>query len=316
MGCLINPNSRVSCGLTGTGSVPGQSGDQIEPILENKSRTPTGFSTKSAHNNRRNPRPINYGKAQMYDVWEVARAATAAELFFLPMRFSAQEGAERGPITFTDAGFGPTNNPTREGILDMEHLGGIESVNIVVSVGTARKSRPARRHIIDRIRGWVDTMTDTEVVHDQMSRLEKKENLRYFRLNGPETLDVKLDEWLPRKWSSRFTDQAPGQKTFIKIESAWFRWATEVENENYLRKCAKALVQHRRDRVRSEARWERFATCATFACKLCAKGPFDNRDDFRDHLTSVHGHLSTELEKELDRHKEEWQYQERVSLEP
>src|SRR5205085_1147612 len=106
-------------------------------------RTDTGRSNDSAarrQGRERHRRAINYGKAQKFQIWEVARAATAAPLYFEPLKIEIP--GNTGHLLFTDGGFNYTNNPTAEGTREIEDLSGSNSIGVVVSIGTARRSEP------------------------------------------------------------------------------------------------------------------------------------------------------------------------------
>jgi len=76
-------------------------------------------------------------------------------------------GAPKVPqrCTFSDGGFGQTNNPTQEGVLEIESLHGKHYVGVVVSVGTARGSKePRGKSILRRVKQLAETATDPENV--------------------------------------------------------------------------------------------------------------------------------------------------------
>lgn len=305
-GLSANTNSRVSTGLSRTDTTT-HPGETMEGMLANRRPTRTGLSMGSTNRNQQLTRHINYGDAQMFEIWQVVRAATAADMFFRPMRIPKKEDY----MSFTDGGFGPTNNPTREGISEIEYLRDISSVNIVVSIGTARKDQQPKNHIVGKTKRWVDRLADPEEVNRQVEVLQDRERFDFFRLNAPQdqALDVGLDEWKPGGLSSRFSRKASGHRTIEKIERAWDKWAADKTSQDRLRDCAVMLVQHRRARAKLRARWERFATCAKFTCPHCMDyGPFHNRDKFRDHITNSHDYQQNGLERKLDSCKEEWRY--------
>ena len=290
-----DPNPRVATGMSNS-AAPRNSPNPVDRTLAGRGRTQTGFSARSTQN-RPKTEHINYGEADDLEVWQVARAATAADFYFRPMVV--------GNMSLTDSGFGSTNNPTREAILEMDRIKSIKSVKTVVSVGTARKDQKAKKNIIAWTKGMVNRHANPEAVHGQVELLRTREGFDYFRLNDHDgNLDVALDEWEPGNIKSRLSSKAPGHKTKLAIETAWNKWLTDGDNLDELRRCAATLVEHRRKRTDSRPRWERFATCVEFFCPECpTRDAFYNRDEFRDHCKE-HGFGG----HGLDKHKKEWKY--------
>jgi hypothetical protein len=87
----------------------------------------------------------NYGPAHNFEIWEVARATTAAPPYFDPLKISAlnrsnsnQSSSHQHRMIFTDGGFGQSNNPTLESFREVlrKNAARIDRVGIVVSIGT------------------------------------------------------------------------------------------------------------------------------------------------------------------------------------
>ena len=265
---------------------------------------------------RKRVRNINYGDAQDFEIWEVARAATAAPFYFDPLKIDIRGSSEH--MILTDAGFSHTNNPTKEGINEIEGMYGTESIGIVVSVGTARrdecnlKSGPmAFKSKVEKFAQMAtpSLATDTERVHSEMATnsSRSKDYFRYYRMNDPDGLKMALDEWEPK--SNRFNKKS-GWKTLETIQIAFSKWAGN--NTAHLQSCAEELVRCRRARSVNRAKWERYATGAEFICRVrgCQKGSFDNREQFLKHLTREHAVRDiNDLEKELAECRRDWQYQ-------
>ena len=119
---------------------------------------------------------VNFGPAAQMEIWQVARAATAAPMYFreLEYQFPSQDPAIRH--FFSDGGFGLTNNPTMLGIQEIEIAFGEDKVGVILSIGTARAdAKPGRRGIFHRIKGSFERATDPKhVAH--MVNYQKREN--------------------------------------------------------------------------------------------------------------------------------------------
>ena len=203
-------------------------------------------------------RRTNYGDAPQYEIWQVARAATAAPFYFKPMIID--HGSTQ--MSYTDGGLFTRNNPTSEGIQEVEEGFGIGSLDTVVSIGTAKALKPDGKTTISRGEQMIDRAGDPEQVHDQIQAQADK-TYGYFRFNDTRGIDVDFDDCLPRKKWPR-NRVSPGFLTYQKIETAWNEWASRIENFNALKRCAERLVEIRWARKGDEARWERFATCAEY----------------------------------------------------
>lgn len=262
----------------------------------NTGRTNTGSFTEASGATRREARrsdTINHGKAQKFEVWEVARAATAAKFYFKPLEMVLPGSIEH--MIFEDGGFGKANNPTLVGTHELEDLYG-HKLGIIVSVGTARKDEENKKGsfflTVPRFtRKAVNNDTDPEAVHKSMDRKANESSLSYSRLNDPGKLGVELDEWEPKK--AMFNKKkTSGSTTLSTIEGAFGKWASDIDNVKQLANCAAALVKCRRARIMDGDVWERFATGATFTCparsRKCDGEDFFNRTVFREHLREKH----------------------------
>ena len=256
---------------------------------------------------------INYEKAQQLEVWQVARAATAAKFYFEPLK--VENSRIGGFSEFTDGGFGHNNNPTRTGKQEIEDLHGRSSIGIIVSVGTARKLKKDAKKanffstIPDSAREFADTATDPEIVHNEMQRDHDNHNgFPYFRLNHPGGLQTELDEWEPKH--KMYNKKVSGEKTIADIESAFAKWAAKRDNIQQLEECAAALVARRRERMFTK-KWERYATGSHFECRVkgCDPGDFFHRHQFSNHLSRHHFFEGDELKDEVSQCRRHWRYQ-------
>ena len=255
---------------------------------------------------------VNYGKAQQFHIWEVARAATAARFYFEPLKIFMP--GYRDCILFEDGGFSYANNPTQEGTNELEDLYGNNTIGIIVSVGTARKDESKKEKkavfmtIPNEAKHIAANATDPEAAHKYMKRHSKnRESLSYYRLNDPGRLDVKLDEWEPKR---TMFNKTSGSATLKNIRDAFGTWASDTEVGDQLRDCAAALVKCRRDRLGDEDKWERFATGARFTCRArgrCNAADFLSRTSFREHLMQEHGDWPND-KSEVEKCKKTWRY--------
>ena len=278
------------------------------------SRSHTGNSRDinvSGREWRGQSRNVNYGNAQDFEIWEVARAATAAPLYFEPLEIEIPGRPER--MLFTDGGFNYTNNPTIEGTKDIEEAHKIHSINVVVSVGTARKNeRPGENGLFplySKGKGLAHQLTDPEVVHREMTEKSGRDGFQYYRLNDPGRLDLELDQWEPKR--SRYNRSA-GSTTIQSIAKAFNEWAGERANHRDLEKYAALLVRCRKARVSNASMWERYATGCQFTCRFtgCDREDFLNRDLFRAHLRNDHpSREQNDENREVEECRKSWQYQ-------
>lgn len=281
-------------------------------------RTNTGVSTNTNATQRRRQRKKsliypNYEKAQQLEVWQVARAATAAKFYFEPLKI---ENARVGGFAeFTDGGFGQANNPTRTGKQEIEDLHGSTSIGVVVSIGTARKFKKDAKKatffstIPASAREFADTATDPEIIHNEMQRdHDRYKEFPYYRLNYPGGLQTELDEWEPKR--KMYNKKDGGSTTISDMDSAFNEWAAEPDNMQQLQECAAALVARRRGRMYT-SKWERYATGSHFECRVkgCDPGDFFDRQQFENHLSENHYFEGDELKDEMSRCRIHWRYQ-------
>ena len=284
-------------------------------------RAHTARSTMSASQSTRQmekaPRTLNYEKAQKFEIWQVARAATAAPWYFEPLK--VEKARTSGHIYFTDGGFSRNNNPTRRGQLEIEELHGSNSIGIVVSVGTARTENVDRNsqwwRFVNKVpremKGMAHDLSDPEQVHEDMQKEQEKQDFPYFRLNHRDGLNIELDRWEPKQgW---FKPPA-GSKTISIIDNAFGRWACDVPTINVLKDCATRLVECRRRRMHTP-KWERFATGARYRCRRhrCGLNVFEG-EEFKAHLKKEHNIPEEELESEKEYCEDRWQYQDSTTL--
>ena len=282
------------------------------------SRVTTGLSTNTSASKPKPPtrNGTNYEAAQGLEVWQVARAATAADFYFKPW---IHRSSSR-PMLLTDGGFGPNNNPTEVARQEIENIHGGGSTDIIVSVGTARRTRPETAKgfftvVPKSMRKWANELTDPEPVHirmeDKYNELlleESAQSFDYHRLNHPGGLQVELDEWQPRKSKN---NTASGSKTMEAIRNGVYAYLNEDGVRKEIDECAAKLVKRRQARSGTRE-WERFATVAKYRCCWtgCYLEDFSNDRDFENHLRWKHSENPADLKRQVDRCRTRWQYQE------
>ncbi|KAF2731010.1 FabD/lysophospholipase-like protein [Polyplosphaeria fusca] len=250
-----------------------------------------------------------YGKADPFEIWEVARAATAAPMYFKAIKFENETRSGTTKTYFSDGGFSHTNNPAEEGVKEIELLHGATNIGIVVSMGTARgPANSAGRGTISLFKTTVADNTDPEKVHARLYERFKDQEC-YFRFNDLNGIDVELDEW--RK-NTLFT-RKPGRKTLDKIESGFHKWYSNGRVAKDIDHCAQLLVAQRTMRMHDRSRWDLYATGTYFPCHIdgCTREVFYNKERFKQHLTADHDISEREIERIIHEQTRGFKYQSR-----
>jgi len=208
-------------------------------------------------------------------------------------------------ICFSERGNGLIKNPTLEGITELEELHGIKGLGAVVSVGTSlNKPQADGKGIFKIAHTAFDRITDQNHVAENVDALELS---AYWRFNDENGIGVALDEWEPNAYFSKH----PGAKTLEKIETKFKKWALDVDNNKKLKDCAIQLVARRRARTMNAAKWEVYATNASFACIHgdCRDKPFADRTTLEKHMRRNHAVTDSEAQRMVERGTKTWQYQ-------
>ena len=235
------------------------------------------------------PRPhrrkINFGPAEPMEVWQVARAATAAPLYFEPFETSVDH-VDNSFRRFTDGGLHAPNNPTLEGIREVGGLNGHNTLHLVMSVGTARTNEPPGRSLPQQVKNIIDMGSDPQQVHETVDLESKSETngFEYFRFNDTDGTQVAMDECEPRRGNS------PGSRTFETLRNHFQRWVTDhPELRESLWSCAVLLVKQRRKRTQDKAAWETFSTGSKYRCPYTrCEEIYLNRDALIEHVNQEH----------------------------
>lgn len=286
--------------------------------------------------------PLNPGRGTKFAAWKVARAATAAYLYFKPLEIALDDGEViRRPTTrlsrmltgglnkqqgategkrrtrktalLSDAGFVRVNNPSTKVLEELRSIfrNGPKKVANWVSIGTARQISPHGISTLSSIlKKAVAELGDPEGEHQQMSRLKPKE-FEYYRLNEPDGLPgIEMDDWQPRRSPNS------GAETIGVMKAAFNRWVAEPANQAVVQKAATSLLEIRRARTSDRSMWERFALERLFICpaKDCYLDPDETwhyRDPFIQHLQSVHGYDDIQVREAVKNSSRDWEYKSR-----
>ncbi|KAI9684284.1 MAG: hypothetical protein M1822_005757 [Bathelium mastoideum] len=273
-------------------------------------RTRTETSLSGANRALTQPSTVKSpsGEAHKWPIWKVALAATAVPLYFGTLGADAHVNGMQKKVEYVDGGLHEDNNPTREGIREVESL---SSLGTVVSIGTSRGDVYSRISIKRIIQQHINEGSNPEGVHQAVTRKMRKRRKPYYRFNNPGALSMALDEWKPR---GPFTKE-PGSQTRKAIKESFDKWVPE--NMENLRDCAKELVKRRRERSNDYAKWEHFAHATRYWCQVkpCnATAAFIDRDEFLKHFRHEHGNKAPGASEEeiIKEHAQpiQWQYQE------
>jgi hypothetical protein len=278
------------------------------------------------HFRRRNssptsPYPRNPGQASTLHIWQVARAATAAPLYFAPFvifpdgdkpqpkDFLVPPGQ---PVTFIGACFGDSTNPSKEAFYEVTTLKETIGTFVSIGTGTGGRSNKFSASLISRLSAGIKIVGDHETAHLDTQSLSQEHGFGYFQLNEYGGLtDLGFDEWEPR---------TSGRQTRQKILLAFQKWSINPTVLDMLRRCAHELVRRRRLRARDASRWERFALKAFFDCtedncRQPGNKRWYNRNDFQRHLVEDHKMKEgPDLQKIINKYREIWRYKPGVDV--
>lgn len=250
---------------------------------------------------------FNTGSASNTKVWKIARATSAAPLYFSRKTI--------GNSSYIDGGMG-CNNPAEVMSREVKSVHGREP-ELIISIGTGTKPsngtgdrKPTRKkRVLDNGRNVLftikrrlpDIATQSEETHailfDHLKSLQSTGGSKYpmyFRFNVPDLGTVKLDEWL----STANSAEPDGKITLDKIEEMTLDYLEKPGVTKELETCAKELVQRRRKRAETD-RWEQFATHTTYHCPpdsseqvhKCESLSFSTRDKLRQHASQHHEYI-------------------------
>ena len=134
---------------------------------------------------------LNPGPASSFQIWEAARATTAAPLYFTPLNHENQE--------FYDGGI-TSNNPTLQVLGEMQALLPHTPINCVVSLGSGitPPKKPAAGSSDAAIRLLTTVVTDTQDTERLAFAIADSRGFPYFRFNLDLGRRIAMDEWIDR----------------------------------------------------------------------------------------------------------------------
>ncbi|KAL8725338.1 MAG: hypothetical protein Q9181_006448 [Wetmoreana brouardii] len=227
------------------------------------------------HNIRRTQEPVLYprnpGDSSEFDIWEVARATSAAPSYFKSTRLYEYYGAAAN-----------ISNPSREVYEEVSHLNKVhESIELLLSIGTgnAKGNTTKAKHSLQK-----ELNDISDLVHRKVVEASEQTAFSYYRWDVQDGLqDVRLDEWKP---------VSSGEITLARIERATNRYLEAGHVGDKIRECAISLVNARMLRAQT-MRWESYATGTRYRCPIAGceyqSIRFQNRNELMDHLQKVHG---------------------------
>ena len=165
-----------------------------------------------------------------FQIWQVARATSAATLYFPPLYV--------GDEFIYDGGFQGTNNPTLQALDEVMYIDRRtpKTSTAFVSIGSGHSPVTSRKQpsLFRIIKESIKLLTDPERTHSQMQHRAATHDFPYFRFSGP-SLTTRFDEWRP--------------STVSDIESETKQYLGQSEVINKLQKCAEVLVVQWRSRM-------------------------------------------------------------------
>jgi len=189
--------------------------------------------------------PSNPGPASDLQIWEVARATSAAPLLFPEMKVQGQ--------IFVDGGL-TTNNPCQDALRDVAfvHHDKLKDTCLVsIGSGIFRDQRLPNPKLFGRERKiwnashilvlFRNIVTQTETTDTDIHELSLDHGFPYFRFNPDLDRDISLDEWTKQHGSN-------GSKKGGTLRDIDRLTDIYLENEKIkksLRKCASAIVLHK-----------------------------------------------------------------------
>ena len=226
----------------------------------------------------------NPSESHPFDIWQVARATSAAPLFFKSVSLFEDR--------YYDAAE-DINNPSLEIVNEVAHLSGgtYDAIDVLLSIGGGNTNGNIPKTKFGS-GGLLQDMADiSEIIHKKVRSESKIHLFAYYRLDVEEGLqDVHLDEWKPKP---------SGARTIERIKAATNKYLRRGDVKSQCHQCAVALVQRRTQRAQT-MRWESFATGTRYKCPIerCpdANERYENRNGLLDHLRMQHDYAPPDEE--------------------
>ncbi|KAI1293340.1 acyl transferase/acyl hydrolase/lysophospholipase [Xylaria venustula] len=186
------------------------------------------FDASPARGAMSGPGLYNSGPADDCQIWQVARATSAAPTYFPPIEINGR--------SFMDSGIG-VNNPaavalTEVGLLNMGRI----KTTLLISIGTGSAPSYSRFGIFNLLKAVINTATSTEETHQRLLDSTEYSGVPYFRFGGP-SLNIELDEWRRKK-----RDSGERLHTIEFIRRQTINYLERDEVRDSIRECAKLLV--------------------------------------------------------------------------
>jgi patatin-like phospholipase/acyl hydrolase len=226
----------------------------------------------------------NPSDSHTFDIWQVARATSAAPLFFKSISLFDDR--------YYDAAE-DINNPSLEVVNEISLIsrGSHDAIDVLLSIGggNAHGNMPKTKFGGG---GLLQEMTAiSAVVHEKVRSESKAHFFAYYRLDVEEGLqDVGLNEWKPK---------SSGARTIERIKHATDRYLGRADVRSQCHQCAAALVRKRTQRAQTML-WECFATGTRYKCpeKECPSPNerYQNRNSLMDHLRMQHDYAPPDAE--------------------
>ncbi|KAI1149764.1 hypothetical protein F4825DRAFT_453150 [Nemania diffusa] len=170
---------------------------------------------------------LNPGPASSFQIWEAARATTAAPGYFPPLKHGDQK--------FYDGGI-TSNNPSLQALGEMQALLPHTPINCIVSIGTgAMPPLAAASHGAFRV--LTSVLTETQNTERLAFATANGLEIPYFRFNPQLQRHFAIDEWISRGFSLQDTN-----KTLNNLRESVEKYLENVEVIAELRKCAEILA--------------------------------------------------------------------------
>jgi hypothetical protein len=252
--------------------------------------------------------PKNPGKADDYEIWEVAQATTAAPTYFKAARLK-DPANPNAFVEYTDGGV-RNNNPSLvaydEVVRKEKFYEGPKDrhpILLLLSIGSGQFSTKSERlkqklTLLGRLLKWLkfshfrdrkymlarlrNALTDPEETVDTVRlRMEGDARRPYFRWTGGTAIaGLKLDFWKEAVKPNEFS-------TAQIIEASIMQYVAHDKVREEMDCCAHALVERRRKRVQDRDKWIRFAHCTTIRCPYC---PHETQTRYllKQHIENAH----------------------------
>lgn len=234
------------------------------------------------------PMELNPGTAHSIPIWQVARATTAAPMYFDTIKISNRK--------FGDGGFG-TNNPALRMFFEVCQMNGNDPkcIKLLLSIGTgevpvSRFEKGVFRKYLQYINAARKLASDSADTHNTMDGIKQHWDVPYYRFDVPEKFglgQIKLDEYK--------------SDTLRRIESDTEKYCNEIEGE--LEKVATILVGNRRARAVSTL-WPLVSSGRQYRCtvKRCRRSQelLHCKHDLRVHLEG-HKLKESEVKKHIEK---------------